>query len=112
MNKNFKVFQIHGLSGLLLVGFISTCLFFGFIVFPVWAVMAGWNEIIANRLQGPIINYIQASLLWAIVIISMYLVFKNSISIKIHTSSEDMSDDELNKVIHEIDEIQEKATEE
>ena len=111
MNKNFKIFQIHGLSGLLLVGFISTCLFFGFIVFPVWLVMAGWNEIIATRLQAPIINYIQASLLWAFVIISMYLVFRNSISIKIHTSNEEMTDDEIKKVIHEADEIQEKASE-
>lgn len=104
MNKNFKVFQIHGLSGLLLVGFISTCLFFGFIVFPVWAVMTGWNEIIANRMQGPIINSVQASLLWSIVIISMYLVFKNSISIKIHTSNEEINDEEIKEIMHDTEE--------
>ena len=111
MNKNFKVFQIHGLSGLLLLGFISTCLFCGFILFPVWAVMAGWNEIIANRLQGPIINYFQASLLWTIVILFVYLTFKNSISVKIHTSNEEMEDEEIKELMQEMDEIKETTSE-
>jgi len=111
MNKNFKVFQIHGLSGLLLVGFISTCLFFGFIIFPVWAVMTGWNAIIANNLQFPIINYIQASLLWAIVIISMYLIFRNSISIKIHTSNEEIQDEEIKELMQEMDEVKKTTSE-
>jgi len=101
MNKNFKVFQIHGLSGLLLVGFFCTCLFFGFIIFPVWLVMAGWNEIIAHNLQAPSINYFQAALLWSIVIISMYLIFRSSISIKIHTTNHELSNDELNDLMQE-----------
>lgn len=112
MKKNFRVFQIHGLSGLLLLGFISTCLFFGFLIFPVWAVMMGWNQIIAQQFQGPIINYFQASLLWSMVIIFMYLTFRNSISIKVHTSGEEMSEDEINEIMHEMEEITEKTSEE
>jgi len=104
MNKNFKVFQIHGLSGLLLLGFMSTCLFCGFILFPIWAVMIGWNDLIAGNFQGPIINYFQAALLWAVVIIFMYLNFRNSISIKIHTSNEKMGSDEMEEIMHEIEE--------
>ena len=111
MNKNFKVFQIHGLSGLLVVGFISTCMFCGFIIFPVWAVMTGWNQIIANNFQGPLINYFQAALLWAIVIISVYLTFKNSISIKVHTSNEEMHDNEIKEIMNEMEEIKENPSE-
>jgi hypothetical protein len=113
MNKNFKVFQIHGLSGLLLLGFISTCLFFGFVAFPVWVVMAGWNEIIANKFQGPIINYYQAFLLWTIVIILVYTTLKNSISIKVHTFNDDVDEEEINKLMQEAEkrqEIQEKTS--
>ena len=73
--------------------------------------MAGWNEIIANRLQGPIINYYQAFLLWAIVIIFVYLTFKNSISIKIHTSNEEMKDEEIDELIHDMDKAKENTSE-
>lgn len=111
MNKNFKVFQIHGLSGLLLLGFISMCLFFGFIVFPVWAVMTGWNQIVAHQFQGPIINYFQASLLWSIFIIFMYLTFRNSISIKVHTSNNEMNDKEIKEIMHEMEEMKENHSE-
>ncbi len=112
MNKNFKVFQIHGLSGLLLLGFISMCLFFGFAVFPIWAILTGWNEIISNMFKFPMINYFQASLLWSIFIISMYLFFKNSISIKVHTSGEEMSEEEIKQMMNEMEEIKEKPSEE
>jgi hypothetical protein len=108
MNKNFKIFQIHGLSGLLLIGFAITGVFCGFIMFPVWAIMVGWNEVIANIFKGPSINYLQASLLWSIVIITVYLALKNSVSIKIHTIDKEMDDLEINKFIHHIEEMEMK----
>ena len=105
MNKNFKIFQIHGLSGLLMLCFIASCLFFGFVLFPIWAIMTGWNEIIAVIFQGPVINYLQASLLWTMVIILLYLTFRNSISIKICTSEDEINNAEIKDIICEAEEV-------
>jgi predicted membrane protein len=82
MNKNFKIIQISGLSGILLVGIIFTGLFCGFILFPIWVVMLGWNAVIPSTFQGPVINYLQASLLWMAIILTLYILLRNSISIR------------------------------
>jgi len=101
MNKNFKIFQLNGLSGLLILGFILTGVFFGFVVFPIWAVMLGWNSFVGEMLGGPVINYIQASLLWLAFILVFYLMFRNNILIKIQ--KEDISDyKDINEIINEI----------
>ncbi len=100
MNKNFKVFQIHGLSGLLLLGFVAVGLFCGFVLFPIWMIMYFWNEFAGNVLNGPVINYYQAFLLWIFLALCSYLILKNSISIKIHkTDSTDF--EELDNVVNE-----------
>jgi len=91
MNKNFKIIQISGISGLLLFGFIIMGLICGFILFPIWMLMTGWNALIAEVFKGPSINYIQASLLWSFLTLAMYLGLKNSISIKVQ-KHENMSD--------------------
>jgi hypothetical protein len=74
--------------------------------------MTGWNQIIVNVFRIPVINYVQASLLWSIVIILAYLTFKNSITIKIHTSNDEIKDDEIKEIMHEIEEIKENPSEE
>lgn len=83
MNKNFKVVQINGLSGILILGFISTGVFCGFIIFPIWIIMNAWNIVVGEALHGPVINYFQSLLLWFAIILSLYLILRNSISIKI-----------------------------
>ncbi|MDD3012444.1 MAG: hypothetical protein PHC34_01930, partial [Candidatus Gastranaerophilales bacterium] len=83
MNKNFKIIQISGLSGILLVGIVFTGIFCGFMLFPIWIVMMGWNAVIANSLHAPVINYIQAALLWSAIILTLYILLRNSISFKI-----------------------------
>ncbi len=93
MNKNFKVFQIYGLTGLLFVGIIMTCLFCGFVLFPVWIIMVSWNSMITGMYGVPFINYYQASLLWIFAILCFYLFLKNSIKIKVYKS--DAPDEEL-----------------
>lgn len=104
MNKNLKVFEVHGLSGLLLLGFLFTGLFCGFVLFPIWVVMIAWNEIIGHIFNGPSINYIQASMLWSIVMISVYLTFKNSVAIKVHTAGQNLNEDEIKEFVYEIEE--------
>ncbi|MCK7521100.1 MAG: NAD-dependent DNA ligase LigA [Ignavibacteriales bacterium] len=82
MNKNFKIIQIHGLSGLLMVALIATGLFCGFVIFPIWVIMNAWNAAVGDIFNGPKINYFQAVLLWSAIALSLYLILKNSISIK------------------------------
>jgi hypothetical protein len=110
MNKNFKVFQIHGLTGLFFICFIAICLCIGFLIVPVWAVMAGWNQIITPFFELPSINYIQAALLWSIVVITFYIIFRNSVSIHIHTSDKEINDFEIKDIIHEIEENRAEET--
>jgi len=83
MNKNFRVIQIYGLSGLLLLGFALTGAFCGFVIFPVWVIMNVWNAVVCDILKGPAINYFQAALLWAACALMCYLLLRNSISINI-----------------------------
>jgi len=104
MNKNFKVFQIHGLTGLLFVCIIMACLVCGFVLFPIWLIMLGWNGMVEEMHRGPIINYYQASLLWAFFAICAYLLLRNSIKIKIYTSDEigeDADDEHIARIIEE-----------
>ncbi len=98
MNKNFKIVQIHGLSGLLLVGFIVIGLICGFVLFPIWIIMTGWNEISVNILGWPVINYYQASLLWIFLALCSYLVLRNSVSIKIE-KNDSVDEEEIEKII-------------
>lgn len=108
MNKNFKVIQIQGLSGLLIFGFVLTGIFCGFVIFPIWVIMNAWNAVIGDILKGPVINYFQAALLWLAAALSLYLTLKNSISIKIQ--KEEYVDP--SKIIGEIKEEVEEAEKE
>ncbi|MFH0702193.1 MAG: hypothetical protein V2B14_01470 [bacterium] len=111
MNKNFKIFQIQGLSGLLILTFIFIGLFGGFIVFPVWAIMTGWNILIANTLNVPIINYFQAALLWLALLLLFYLIFRNSFLIKIQ-KDEIFDNRDIKDIIKEIEERETTKTNE
>ncbi len=100
MNKNFKVVQIHGLSGLLLLGFVLAGLICGFMLFPIWVIMTCWNELSVNVFGGPVINYYQASLLWIFLALCAYLILRNSISVKIQ-GSDPVDQEEIEKIIEE-----------
>ncbi|OGI00554.1 MAG: hypothetical protein A2104_05525 [Candidatus Melainabacteria bacterium GWF2_32_7] len=108
MNKNFKVVQIHGLSGILILGFVLTGLVCGFVIFPIWVIMNAWNAVAGDILGGPFINYFQAFLLWLAVALMFYLVLKNSISIKIQ-KEECIDSRDIKDIVSEIKE--EKDTE-
>jgi len=99
MNKNFKVFQLHGLSGLFLLGFLAVGLFCGFVLFPIWVIMIGWNELVGNMFSGPVINYYQAFLLWIFFALCAYLALRNSISIKVQKSDYDDIDKDIEDVV-------------
>ncbi len=97
MNKNFKVVQINGLSGILFLVLIVTGLFCGFVIFPIWVIMTVWNAVVADIFYGPVINYIQAAMLWILVALVLYLILKNSVSIKIQRDA-NLSEEELKEL--------------
>ena len=103
MNKKFKVIQINGFSGLLLLGFVLSGLFFGFAVFPIWVIMNCWNVVITDCLNLPTINYLQAMLLWLAISIIMYLALRGSISFKIQ-KEESLEPDKIKSIIKDIKE--------
>ncbi len=97
MNKNFKVVQINGLSGILFLVLIVTGLFCGFVIFPIWVIMTVWNAVVSDIFYGPMINYIQAGMLWLLVALVLYLMLKNSVSIKIQRDA-NLSEEELKEL--------------
>lgn len=102
MNKNFKVIQLNGLSGLLLLGVVIAGLVCGFVLFPIWMIAVGWNAVIAQSFNGPDINYIQAALLWSIIAISLLMGLKNSVSFRVQKEN-DLNDVDLKKVVKSIE---------
>ncbi|MFA6990091.1 MAG: hypothetical protein WC197_08495 [Candidatus Gastranaerophilaceae bacterium] len=101
MNKQFKVIQLNGFSGLFLIIFIFVGIFFGFILFPVKVLMFGWNSVVNEMLKWPSINYFQAALLWGFIVLSFYTVIKKSISIKIQQGDE-LTDIEIKKIVSDV----------
>ena len=110
MNKNFKIIQITGLSGLFLLGFVILGVFCGFILFPIWVMMIGWNSIVKDILHGPAINYFQAMLLWSVISLAVYLILKNSISIKIQRD-ETFKNKDIKDIITEMKKKEEESEE-
>lgn len=112
MNKNFKIIQITGLSGLLVVGFVLFCIFCGFIGFPVWFLTAAWNHVVAGVFGAPAMNVLQGALLWSIICLSVYIYAKDNFSIKIAADEEIMQDPEMLKMLSEATEKSIKENEE
>ncbi len=97
MNKNFKIVQINGLSGILFLALVVTGVFCGFVIFPIWIIMTVWNAVVSDIFYGPAINYIQAAMLWTLLALILYLMLKNSVSIKIQRDS-NLSEEELKEL--------------
>lgn len=100
MNKNFKVIQINGLSGILLLGFIIAGIICGFALFPIWVIMIGWNELSTSFFNGPVINYNQAFLLWLFIVLCSYLFLRNSVTIKFQKTNES-DPEEIEKIVED-----------
>lgn len=99
MNKKFKVLQISGFSGLLILGAVVFCLIAGFIGFPVMLVTLGWNALLSGIFGLPSMNLIQGTILWSIICISFYLISKNKFCIRMTTEEDMMQDDEFLKIL-------------
>lgn len=97
MKKNFNVIQIKGVRGLLLAGFVLSCLCAGFIVFPGWVGMNLWNYLATSFNALPMIGLIQGILLWGILAVSYFIFRKEKVVVCMKTP-QGLTDEELKAV--------------
>ncbi len=75
-----QVFQIKGLSGLIVFILAMLGLLALFIALPSAFLMVFWNAVVFEGFEGPQIGLFQGMLLWAAVLISLKLVMNPQIS--------------------------------
>ena len=100
MKKNLNIIQINGVKGLIMAGFIVTCLVAGFAAFPGWICMHIWN-FAAYSLEIPSIGLIQGLLLWGI-LVAAYFTFRKEKLVVCMKSPQGLSDEELKSVFADI----------
>ncbi len=101
MKKNLNIIQINGVKGLIMAGFIVTCLVAGFAAFPGWVCMHIWNFAAAYSLEIPSIGLIQGLLLWGI-LVAAYFTFRKEKLVVCMKSPQGLSDEELKSVFADI----------
>ena len=101
-NRNrLNVIQIKGIRGLLLAGFVVSCLIAGFVAFPGLVMMKLWN-IMATYMQiVPLIGFVQGLLLWGIVAASYFILRKEKVVVCMK-ASDGLSEEELKSVFAEV----------
>lgn len=95
--KKMNVIQIKGVRGLILAGFVVSCLIAGFIAFPGLVSMYVWNYIASFSLAVPTIGLFQGILLWGILLAS-YFIFRKERVIVCMKSPQGLSEEELKSV--------------
>ncbi len=100
-----NIIQIKGFRGLLMAAFIAICLAAGFVAFPGWLAMLGWNYAATSELATdfiPQISLYQGVLLWAVVAITCYILNKRGRQIVVYRDIGGLSDDEIQQVLDNI----------
>ena len=107
MRKGPKIIQINGFRGILTAGFIVTCLVAGFVIFPAKVAEGLWNYVATTYISMPQINVLQGILLWAMIVLSIYLLNNKNFSISFSQPAE-LSEDEM-KILMDRIKIQQRA---
>lgn len=97
MKNKLNVIQIRGIRGLVIAGFSVCCLAAGFIAFPGWMLMQGWNALAASLENIPTIGLFQGVLLWGIIAVS-YFIFRKEKVVVCMKSPQGLSEEELKAV--------------
>lgn len=102
MKKNrLRVLQIRGFRGLLIALFFVTCLIAGFIAFPGFVTMNLWNYFSDKTDLIPTINFYGGTLLWAIVIMSVFVTKKKNFAVSFGAPQE-LTEVEVKEVISKL----------
>lgn len=102
--NNVRVIQINGLRGLFLTFFIISCLVAGFIAFPAFLTMNVWNYLAAKSSSLPAINFSQGVLLWAITVISVFILNKRKFIVSFNAEQE-LSENQVQKIVSKVKKI-------
>lgn len=102
-NNRLRVIQINGFKGLVIAGFIVTCLVAGFVGFPGLVAMVGWNYVATSTLAFPTINFAGGLLLWGIVAFSYIAIRKKHFIVSLH-APQNLSDAEVKEMISKMNE--------
>ena len=95
MKRKYSVVHINGITGVILIFFIIGCAFAGFILFPSWCCMQGWN-LFASLFDVPMMNIYHGGLLWLIVCLSLFAASGGKSPLKVGTFSS-VNEQELRK---------------
>ena len=101
MKKNINVIQIKGIRGLIIAGFVVSCLIAGFVAFPGFVAMYLWNFIAQQIEQVPQIGIFQGVLLWGI-LVAAYFTFVKEKFVVCMKSPQGLSEDELKAVFADV----------
>ena len=101
MKKNLNVIQIKGVKGLIMAGFVVSCLVAGFGVFPGWVCMHLWNFLTQCFNILPTIGLVQGVLLWGIIAILYFLLRKEKVVVCMK-SPQGLSEEELKAVFSDM----------
>jgi len=101
MKKNMRVVQINGFRGIFLALFVVSCLIAGFVAFPAFVAMNGWNYLFGRTGSFPLINFGEGVLLWAIVAFGVFIFNKKKFIVSFN-SQQELTDDEVQDVISKI----------
>lgn len=105
MNKNkLRVIQINGLRGLLLTFFIISCVVAGFVAFPAFLTMNAWNFFAAKSTSFHPLNFQQGLLLWAIIVVSAFVLNKKRFIVSF-TAEEELNENQVQRIVSEVKEI-------
>lgn len=95
MKKKFNVIQINGLTGIFLILFILGCAVAGFVLFPSWCCMSGWN-FLAKIFNFPLMNIYHGVFLWFIICLSLFAAYHGRSPLKFgcvtSTAPQDLKD--------------------
>lgn len=101
MKKKARVIQISGWKGIVMVLFIGVCLTAGFVAFPAFAAMYGWNYL-ASLVAIPTINIWQGLLLWGFVAGIVYTLNDRKKFVTSFHAQTELDEEELKKVLDRV----------
>ena len=101
MKRNIKVVEINGFRGMFVIAFAIVCAVAGFIVFPAWLLMTGWNWFAVYVYQMPHMNLLHGFMLYAVFVLLYFATGSHKTSLNI--SSANLNKSHLAAMMKDID---------
>lgn len=109
MKKNFKVIQLNGIAGFIIILLAIVTISGSLFILPIYGVKFLWNEFANGYFNLPTIRLAQASLLWFAVLATAYGYIKKRVCFKF-VNMGDFPENNINQM--DYDKFMEKIKEE